>query len=306
VVTLLMFLSFHGRRNAATLVQSMDTYREGEEWIAPDPSTIPADSNGDLIRYGMELMANTARYLGPTGIVARASNGMNCQNCHLDAGRLNYANPFSAAKNNYPRYRARSGRLESIEFRVNECMKRSLNGEPLDSLSLEMRAMVAYINWVGSRVPQGVIPVGTGVERIALLNRPADPLKGKQIFSQNCARCHGENGEGIKLAGKENYEYPPLWGPHSYNVSAGLYRLTPLAGFIKNNMPFGSNWKSPQLTSEMAWDVAAYICSQPRPMKFFAGDWKDISKKPVDFPFAPYADNFPEQRHKYGPFGGMK
>jgi thiosulfate dehydrogenase len=31
-------------------------------------------------------------------------------------------------------------------------------------------------------------------------------------------------------------------------------------------------------------------------------DWPDISKKPVDHPFGPYADAFTEKQHKYGPF----
>jgi thiosulfate dehydrogenase len=82
-----------------------------------------------------------------------------------------------------------------------------------------------------------------------------------------------------------------------------MYRLSRLAGFIKNNMPFGANWKEPQLTNEEAWDLAAFINSQPRPQKFFPYDWPNIAKKPVDHPFGPFADPFSEQQHKYGPFG---
>src|SRR5687767_135986 len=54
-------------------------------WNAPDTATIPGTAEGDLIRYGRELVSRTAVYLGPKGKVARISNGMNCQNCHLDA-----------------------------------------------------------------------------------------------------------------------------------------------------------------------------------------------------------------------------
>jgi thiosulfate dehydrogenase len=49
--------------------------------------------------------------------------------------------------------------------------------------------------------------------------------------------------------------------------------------------------------------VAAFVNSQPRPKKDLSSDWPDISKKPVDHPFGPYADGFIEERHKYGPFG---
>jgi thiosulfate dehydrogenase len=31
-------------------------------------------------------------------------------------------------------------------------------------------------------------------------------------------------------------------------------------------------------------------------------DWPDISKKPIDHPFGPYADGFSEKQHKLGPF----
>ena len=55
-------------------------------WEAPSESTIPKGLEGEEILYGKDLIANTAQYLGPKGSVAAISNGMNCQNCHLDAG----------------------------------------------------------------------------------------------------------------------------------------------------------------------------------------------------------------------------
>jgi thiosulfate dehydrogenase len=69
-------------------------------------------------------------------------------------------------------------------------------------------------------------------------------------------------------------------------------------------MPFGlADYKNPQLSDEEAWDVAAFVNSQPRPTKDLSGDWPDISKKPLDHPFGPYTDGFSESQHKYGPFG---
>jgi thiosulfate dehydrogenase len=67
-------------------------------------------------------------------------------------------------------------------------------------------------------------------------------------------------------------------------------------------MPFGTDYLHPRLKDGEAWDVAAYVNSQPRPHKDQSGDWADIGKKPVDFPFGPYADSFSEKQHKYGPF----
>jgi thiosulfate dehydrogenase len=286
----------------AFIQSSYQTYNENELWQAPSEDEIPFDSNGNLIRYGKELIVNTSKYLGPKGIIAYVSNNMNCQNCHIAAGTQNFANPFSAVSSTYPKYRERSGRIESIEFRVNECLQRSMNAKTLDSLSTEMRAMVAYLKWVGKDVTHGLKPKGAGTEILPYLTRAADAQKGKIIFETTCQRCHGANGEGLLNSDSAGYIYPPLWGENSFNTSAGMYQLSRLAGFVKNNMPFGITWQNPQLTNEQAWDVAAYVSSQQRPVKLFAYDWPNISKKPVDFPFGPYADSFSEEQHKYGPF----
>ncbi|MBD0368117.1 MAG: c-type cytochrome [Flavisolibacter sp.] len=277
-----------------------------EEWTAPDTAAIPATAEGDLIRYGRDLIVHTSQYLGPKGIIASLSNGMNCQNCHIDAGTKPFGNSFSAVASTYPKYRERSGRVESIEFRINECMERSLNGSKLDSNSTEMKAMVAYLKWMGEGVPKNFKPQGAGTEELPFLNRAADPAKGRVVYITRCQRCHGENGEGAKGPGTTEYTYPPLWGSNSYNVSAGLYRLSRLAGFIKNNMPLDSAQLGYKLSNEEAWDVAAYVNSQPRSQKMFSYDWPVVATKPVDYPFGPYADNFSEQQHKYGPFEPIK
>ncbi|HEU4633260.1 MAG TPA: c-type cytochrome [Flavisolibacter sp.] len=281
---------------------SYQTYNENELWQAPSEDEIPFDSNGDLIRYGKELIANTSRYLGPKGLVAEVSNNMNCQNCHIAAGTQNFANPFSAVAATYPRYRDRSGRVESVEYRVNDCLQRSMNAGTLDSSSTEMRAMVAYLKWVGKNVTAGLKPKGAGTEALPYLPRAADPQKGKMVYTTICQRCHGSNGEGVLNADSTGYTYPPLWGEQSFNTGAGMYQLSRLAGFVKNNMPFGTTWQNPQVTNEQAWDVAAYVASQQRPQKRFMHDWPDIAKKPVDYPFGPYGDSFSEKQHKYGPF----
>jgi thiosulfate dehydrogenase len=44
------------------------------------------------------------------------------------------------------------------------------------------------------------------------------------------------------------------------------------------------------------------VNSQTRPHKEQSNDWPKYDKKPLDFAFGPYADNFSETQHKYGPF----
>ncbi len=275
------------------------------KWIAPSIDNITDGENSSIIHYGLQLIANTAAYLGPKGSVGILTNGMNCQNCHLDAGTRLNANCFAAVAATYPKYKERSGRIESVEFRVNDCLQRSLNGKPLDSTSKEMKALVAYINWVGKGVHKSNLPSGMGIPDMPLLHRAASAGNGKNIYATKCISSHNADGQG--LAQKDSsYIYPPLWGSHSFNVSAGMYRLTRLASFIKQNMPYVAIQNKPILTDEEAWDVAAYIIAQKRPVKIFADDWKNIANKPVDYPFGPFADSFSIVQHQYGPYEEIK
>ncbi len=298
-----MPVSKPAEKNTVAISQpTVNTY-----WKAPDIDLLGNDSLSGLIRYGKDLIANTAVYLGPKGKVAAITNGMNCQNCHIEAGAKPFGNCLSAVASTYPVFKPRSGITESIEFRINDCMQRSLNGKTIDSTGREMRAMVAYMKWLGKDVPKGTKPVGAGVGELSFINRAADPEKGKTVFAVQCSRCHGANGEGQPNVDNTAYTYPPLWGPHSYNIGAGLYRISKLAAYVKENMPFEiASHENPQLTDEEAWDVAAFINSQPRPVKKFAHDWPDISKKAFDYPFGPYKDGFSELQHKYGPFDAIK
>jgi thiosulfate dehydrogenase len=291
----LFFSCSDSSENAAVLADSNSLWRGWNKYQIK-----PSDT---LVRYGRELLENTAYYLGPHGTVKQITNGMNCQNCHLDGGTVPWGNNYSAVASTYPMFRARSGTSENIEKRVNDCLQRSLNGETIDSLSKEMLAIKAYMHWLGYNVKKGVKPKGSGLMEIPFMNRAADPGKGRLVYDAKCQRCHGVNGQGQKNPEGWGYTYPPLWGEESYTTAAGLYRLTRFAGYVKNNMPYGEvEYHNPALTDEEAWDVAAFVNTQPRPVRVFKEDWPDISKKPIDHPFGPYADSFPESQHKYGPF----
>ena len=278
----------------------------GITWRPPNLSTLPEDEFGELVRYGRELVMHTASYLGPDGKVAKISNGLNCQNCHLAAGTKPYAANYSVVASSYPKFRKRSGTVEGFEKRVNDCIERSLNGSPLDEDGPEMKAMVAYLKWIGRNNSGKAENSGAGLVDITLLGRPADPARGHALYLQFCAQCHGEAGEGLKGDNDIEWKYPPLWGANSYNTGAGLYRISKFAAFIKANMPYGVTFENPLLTDEQSWDIAAYVNSMPRPHKEFPMDWPTLSWKPIDHPFGPYADSYSEREHKYGPFGQMQ
>ena len=110
-------------------------------WKAPDLSSITDVKQKKQVEYGKELIAHTAKYLGPNGSVLKISNGLNCQNCHLQAGTAVFGNNYGSVASLYPKFRARSGAVENIYKRVNDCFERSLNGKSIDTAGKEMQAI---------------------------------------------------------------------------------------------------------------------------------------------------------------------
>jgi thiosulfate dehydrogenase len=271
-------------------------------WQGPDSFMIGGGARGELIRYGQDLIARTGYYFGPAGTIDRQQNGMNCQNCHLRAGRQPWGNNFGGVASTYPKFKERRGAVESIAQRIADCFQRSLNGQAPDSGTREVRAMIAYLQWLGANVPRGKKPAGSGIAALPFMERAADPGKGKRSYDGKCSRCHGSGGEGLKDKDGRSYVYPPLWGDNSYNTGASFFRLSRLAGFLRDNMPWGADYRKKELSNEEAWDLSAFINSQPRPVKNFPGDWPDIALKPVDHPFGPFIDSYPAAVHKFGPF----
>ncbi len=108
--------------NKLTSIEKYAVAPTGKIWEAPDTASIPANEAGDLIRYGGELVAHTAVYLGPKGRIRAISNGMNCQNCHLNAGTVPFGNNYGAVASKYPIFRNRSGTIVIFEKRFNDCL----------------------------------------------------------------------------------------------------------------------------------------------------------------------------------------
>jgi thiosulfate dehydrogenase len=277
------------------------------KWFrAPDPDAIPNDFTGREIRYGRELIQRTAYYLGPQGTVGHyLGNHMSCQNCHLDAGTKMFSPTLKSTHANYPQFRARENIIIAVPDRVNLCIQRPHIGRDLPADTREMRAMELYIKWLGRNMPLNSHTYGDDVENIKPIARAADPVQGKLVYEKNCQVCHGANGEGRPTEDGIAYVYPPLWGPESFGMGSTMHRVLKAAAFIKNNMPFGTTWENPVLTDEEAFDVAAYIDDDehhPRHRFDPAKDFVDIGLKPVDYPYGPYADDFSEQQHHFGPF----
>ncbi|MFO1233912.1 MAG: c-type cytochrome [Rivihabitans pingtungensis] len=58
-----------------------------------------------------------------------------------------------------------------------------------------MKAMVAYFDWMKGATKTGRQGARARVGKIDRTLK-ADPVNGKQIYAQQCAVCHGDNGEG--------------------------------------------------------------------------------------------------------------
>jgi thiosulfate dehydrogenase len=173
----------------------------------------------------------------------------------------------------FPQYRSRAGRVILLEDRINDCFERSLNGRALARDGRDMTDIVAYMAFLSRGVPAGATVQGQGLPQLPRL--AADTAAGTRLFATQCARCHGAQGAGTPAA-------PPLWGPQSYNIGAGMARVYTAAAFIRHNMPFD---RPGSLTDQQAIDVAAYINSRPRPD--FRGkdrDWPN-GDAPPDSPY---------------------
>jgi thiosulfate dehydrogenase len=225
--------------------------------------TAPADGFGDAVRLGARLMTDT-RAAAPRHV----GNGLRCASCHLDAGSQAGAAPLWAAYVNYPAFRAKNSEVNSFQKRVQECFLYSMNGNPPPLGSRELIAIESYAFFMAKGLPLGETPPGRGFPVIAAPPQPVDFARGRHVYNEVCAACHGPTGAGQQLEKQDSM--PPLWGPQSYNWGAGMATIDRAAAFIHANMPLGQGGT---LSVQQAWDVASFIDSQIRPQDpRFAGD----------------------------------
>lgn len=271
-----------------------------------EPAARGSASSMATEEYGRRLLTDTAALLGPDHSdpgMRYTGSRMACASCHLGAGTEPGTLSLLQSAAVYPRFSGRDGGVRDLVDRINGCMTRSMNGRELPRESPEMVAIVAYITSLGD------VYAGTGAQRrtaeeqaaFRTPGRAADLAAGEQVFAARCVICHGADGAGLRASAEaaDGYVFPPLWGPDSFNNGAGMHRVLTAARFIKAKMPLGEA----DLTDDQAFDVAAYINSKPRPqMANLDRDYPDRSTKPIDGPYGPYADDFPIEQHRFGPF----
>lgn len=224
----------------------------------PDESELQDSTLLASVRRGKALLAFTRDSL-PNHV----GNKLQCVSCHPDNGTRRNVMPWVGVYARFPQYRQRAGGIQVIEDRINDCFKRSMNGQPLVPESRDMRDIIAYLAFLSSGYPVFAEVEGQSFPRIPAL--PGDTARGAATFVAKCSVCHGENGAGTDV-------FPALWGDGSYNIGAGMARVNTAAAFIKVAMP---QTAPGTLTDQEAYDLAAYINSRPRP---------DFPGKELDWP----------------------
>ena len=283
------------------------------QWVTPNADALPDNDWGRTVRHGRDLMTRTFALIGPeVDDPSRryAGNNLSCESCHLQAGTKQFGLPFQGVFADFPNYRARSGAVGTIEDRINGCMTRSMNGKRLPADGPDMTAMVAYLKFLSEGRPVGAPTPGRGSGAMPELTRAADPVHGKEVYGKICAACHGPTGQGQRagaVGDAKGYAFPPLWGPDSFNDGAGMDRLISAANFVHSNMPNGTTWQAPALSVSDAWDVTAYVQSQPRPHRAnLDRDFPKRLQRPVDSGYGPYVDGFSQEQHQLGPFAPIR
>jgi thiosulfate dehydrogenase len=280
-----------------------------ESWPQPNAEGLPGGAFKDAVLYGRKLFNETYSVIGPEvrdATMRYSGNNLSCQSCHLQSGTQRFALPMIGVYGAFPTYIAREDEVRTLEERIEGCMERSMNGRELPLGGKEMKALLTYTQFLSTGVPVGKATEGRGSPALPLLARAADPKRGAGVYEKNCALCHQADGQGKRNGAPgdaKGYQYPPLWGPDSFNDGAGMHRLIASATFIRANMPFGTHYDAPVLSAEDAWDVAAFLNSQPRPSRAnLERDYPNRARKPVDAPFPPFTDKFPLEQHRLGPF----
>ncbi|GAB6043898.1 c-type cytochrome [Endothiovibrio diazotrophicus] len=222
----------------------------------------------DEIQLGYQVTTRTYEVVGTRNV----GNRLHCESCHLNAGGNPAASWWVDVERRYP---TTSG--TTLQERINGCFERSMNGYPLCSTAdgpaacdrnPVMVGLTTYMEWL-TREYHKTHFEPTDISGFAgSLEGFGDAARGRAIYTQKCAFCHNNAGQGRYE--HDTYFRPALWGPDSFNACAGLAaapvkgQVSMLANFLQGNMPYTSGG---MLTGTEADDLTAYINTQCRPGK---------------------------------------
>ena len=169
---------------------------------APDADKLPDDAWGRAVRHGRDLMTRTYALIGPEvgdPYLRYAGNNLACTNCHLDSGTSPFGLPLRGVAAAYPGFNQRSGRVITLQERVNQCMTRSMAGRAMQILHERYQpgadtgeALLRHESEEGAVVVRGQLEVTIDGERRLL--GPGDayyfdsrrPHRFRNVGSEEC------------------------------------------------------------------------------------------------------------------------
>lgn len=221
----------------------------------PPVATIPDDE------YGRQAELGRAIFNGESSLIAPfVGNALRCASCHLGEGRLPHAAPLWAGYVAYPAYRSRNARVDTFAERLRDCFRYNMDGQPPPLGDRVLVALETYAHFLAKGAPTGAPLQGRGYPSAGKPAQAPDPERGRAVYEQRCALCHGADGQGQAARGIT--VFPPLWGPKSFNWGSAMSSIERSAGFIKANMPLGNG---NSLSTQDAWDVASFVGRHDRP-----------------------------------------
>ena len=249
--------------------------------IAGDAARIAA------VRRGAEIFNRTQIHAAGLG-----TNALACTNCHIDGGQKIGSLPLVGSERQFPQ--TSGGKTITLEDRIARCFTHSLAGKTPPPGSPQLVAVADYIRWLGEGLPTGPPPAWLNTAALPVERRiPLKQLnaeRGRQQYDRYCSGCHGLDGQGYRERRTPlPYDYiPPVWGPRSYDDTAGLARVYTLAGFARHAMP----WDDPgEITDRDAQEIAAFVNGQPRPAFPDKSDWDGTIPEDAVYDTKQYSKN---------------
>jgi thiosulfate dehydrogenase len=214
------------------------------QYLPPRAAEAPEAIRAQVLR-GQQVM--TSRYQSGSSF-----RHISCSSCHFSGGLTEGGTNNGFSLVGAAALLATDARAVDLEARIVECFRRSLNlALPHDD---RVPAIVMYLRWISTGVPIATsVPWMTIAPLTSAKHRP-DVESGASIWRVTCSPCHGDDGEGTRIA-------PATVGPESFTTASRMLEPGVLERFIKDNMPRGN----PTLAEESAIDVAAYLRKQQRP-----------------------------------------
>ena len=133
------------------------------------------------MRRGRALLVATR-----DSVPEHVGNKLRCTSCHLDEGRRENGTWIGVFAR-YPQYRPRSGVVETIEYRVNDCFRRSMNGTAIDPAGADMRDILTYFAFLSRGVTVAPPTASAGARLQKWATFTADTAAGARVFSASCA-----------------------------------------------------------------------------------------------------------------------